>query len=131
MEVRIPDLPTDVRRIGALAAIVQALVATYQDRFRAGAPRTDVKREYLEQNHWQAMRRGLAGKIIEPVRYRPDDSGLKLESYVERLKTFPESIEPTGEDAVFAMYKMKSGAMVQFTYAGAGRGSAAWRGQAS
>ena len=63
------------------------------------------------------------GKIVEPVRYKPRDSGLKLESYVERLKGFPDSIEATGEDSVFAMYKMESGAMVQFTYAGAGRGS--------
>ena len=63
------------------------------------------------------------GWIVEPVRYKPDDSGLKLESYVERLKTFPDSIEATGEDSVFAMYKMKSGAMVQFAYAGAGLGS--------
>ena len=63
------------------------------------------------------------GWIIEPVRYKPDDSGLQLESYVERLKTFPDSIEATGEDSVCAMYKMKSGAMVQFTYAAGGRGS--------
>lgn len=63
------------------------------------------------------------GWIVEPVRYRPEGSGLELESYVERLKTFPESIEATGEDSVFAMYRMKSGAMVQFSYAGAGRGS--------
>ena len=63
------------------------------------------------------------GWIVEPVRYKPDDSGIKLESYVERLKTFPDSIEATGEDSIFAMYKMESGAMVQFNYAGAGRGS--------
>ena len=63
------------------------------------------------------------GWIVEPVRYKPEDAQLKLESYVERLKTFPESIKATGEDSVFAMYKMKSGAMVQFCYAAAGRGS--------
>ena len=63
------------------------------------------------------------GWIVEPVRYKPDDSGIKLESYVERLKTFPDSVEATGEDSIFAMYKMESGAMVQFNYAGAGRGS--------
>ena len=63
------------------------------------------------------------GLIVEPVRYRPADSGLKLESYVERFKTFPESVEATGEDAVLAMYRMKSGAMVQFSYVAGGRGS--------
>ena len=44
------------------------------------------------------------GRIVETVRYRPEpDAGghNQLESYRERFKTFPESIEPTGEDAVF------------------------------
>jgi carboxylate-amine ligase len=67
VEVRITDLPTDVRRLGALAAIVQALIATYQDRHQGGVPPTEIRRDYLEQNHWQAMRRGLDGRIIEPV----------------------------------------------------------------
>ena len=66
VEVRLLDLPTDVRRLGALAALVQALVAIYQDRFGQAVPATPIRREYLEQNHWQAMRRGLDGKIIEP-----------------------------------------------------------------
>ncbi len=66
------------------------------------------------------------GKIVEPVRYRPDRESNKLESYIERFKTFPESIRPTGEDAVFGMYKMKSGAMVQFSFARAGRGGGNW-----
>lgn len=86
VEIRIPDLPTDARRLAALAAIVQALVATYQDRFRAGVPPTDVKREYLEQNHWQAMRRGLAGKIIEPV----TGDVLAMREQIERMFAFAE-----------------------------------------
>ena len=66
------------------------------------------------------------GLIIEPLRYKPQDSQLDLESYVERLKTFPDSVEATGEDSCFAMYTMKSGARVQFCYAGAGRGGGNW-----
>ena len=50
------------------------------------------------------------GLIIEPVRYKPENAQLKLESYVERYKTYPDSIEATGEDSCFAMYTMKSGA---------------------
>ena len=66
------------------------------------------------------------GLIIEPVRYKPENAQLKLESYVERYKTYPDSIEATGEDSCFAMYTMKSGARVQFSYAGAGRGGGNW-----
>lgn len=66
------------------------------------------------------------GRIVEPVRYRPDDAGRDLESYTERFKTFPESIEPTGEDALFGTFKMKSGALVNFAFARAGRGGGNW-----
>lgn len=62
------------------------------------------------------------GLIVEPVRRRPDRFDHPLESYRERFKTFPEMVEATGEDSVLALYKMKSGAMVQFSYAAGGRG---------
>jgi len=84
VEVRITDLPTDVRRLGALAAILQALIATYQDRFEAGEPPTEMAREYLEQNHWQAMRRGLDGRIIEPV----TGEVLPMRDQVDRMLRF-------------------------------------------
>jgi predicted dehydrogenase len=62
------------------------------------------------------------GLIVEPIRRKPDNHGLPLESYRERFKTFPDSIEATGEDSVIALYRMASGAMVQFSYVAGGRG---------
>ena len=63
------------------------------------------------------------GLIVEPVRYRPTKFDHMLESYRERFKTFPPEVEATGEDATIALYRMKSGATVQFSHARAGRGS--------
>ncbi len=80
----ITDLPTDVRRLGALSAMVQALVATYQDRFQSGESATEMRREYLEQNHWQAMRRALDGRIIEPA----TGEVLAMREQVERMLRF-------------------------------------------
>ena len=86
---------------------------------------TDIVQYYMgEFEEFYGM-----GKIVEPVRYKPQGEAHghnQLESYVERFKTFPDSVEPTGEDAVFGMYKMKSGAMVQFSFARAGRGGGQW-----
>jgi predicted dehydrogenase len=79
----------------------------------------DIVQYYLGEFD-QICGRGL---IVEPIRRRPDDHGLPLESYRERFKTFPESVQATGEDSVIALYQMASGAMVQFAYVGAGRGS--------
>ena len=66
VEFRIFDLPTSVRRIGALAAILQSAVATYQDYFSAGKPASFFHSGYLEQNGWAAMKNGLNANIIEP-----------------------------------------------------------------
>lgn len=69
VEIRVMDLPTDAFRIGALAAVYQAAVATYQDAFGAGEPLTGAAacEEYLRQNRWQAMRQGLAATLIDPI----------------------------------------------------------------
>jgi len=66
VELRVLDLPTDVRRLGALAAITQAAMAMYQDRFNAGAVRTSLNPAYIDQNCWKAMRHGLEGIILDP-----------------------------------------------------------------
>jgi len=100
VEIRILDLPTDVRRIGALTALIQALVATYQDRFQAGMPRSAMKREYLEQNHWQAMRHGLDGKVLDPS----TGDVLPMRQQIERLLEFitPKAREVNSESQLVA-----------------------------
>ncbi len=66
VELRVFDLPTDVRRIAALAAVVQAAADIYQDRFDQGTSPTSINPAYVDQNRWKAMRYGLDSKIIEP-----------------------------------------------------------------
>jgi glutamate---cysteine ligase / carboxylate-amine ligase len=66
VEFRMFDLPTSVCRIGALAAVLQAAVAIYQDNFIAGKPASVFHSGYLEQNWWSAVRNGLEADIIEP-----------------------------------------------------------------
>jgi carboxylate-amine ligase len=66
VEFRIFDIPTSVRRIGAFAALIQSAVATYQDRFFAREPVSELHSGYLEENWWKAMRYGLNAKIVEP-----------------------------------------------------------------
>ena len=65
------------------------------------------------------------GFIVEPVRRKPDHADHPLESYRERVKTYPETVAATGEDSVVALYRMASGALVQLTLA-AGRGGQGW-----
>ncbi|MBN1765296.1 MAG: YbdK family carboxylate-amine ligase [Sedimentisphaerales bacterium] len=65
VEVRVFDLPTDIRRLGAFAAVTQAAMAYYQQLYLEGNPPARLDIASLEQNHWQAMRFGLDGNVID------------------------------------------------------------------
>jgi carboxylate-amine ligase len=81
LEFRVFDLPTEVRRLGAFAAISQCAAAFYQDRYFEGKAPSKLNDGYLEQNYWKAMRHGLDGDIIEP------ETGqvLPMRKQIERL----------------------------------------------
>jgi carboxylate-amine ligase len=97
LEIRLFDLPTEVNRLGAFAAIGQCAAAFYQDRFFEGASQTKMNDGYLEQNYWKAMRHGLSGDIIEP------ETGeiLSMRKQLERLF---DMLEPKAEELDCARY---------------------------
>ena len=61
LEIRIPDQPTDVRRSGALAALLQALAAVLFEREPVEADRGDY-----DHNRWTAARFGPEAMLIAP-----------------------------------------------------------------
>jgi carboxylate-amine ligase len=91
VELRAFDMPTDVRRLGALAAITQAALAMYQDRHFDNAPPSRLNADYIEQNRWKAMRYGLDCKIIEP------ETGQVVQMR-EQLERLLEIIEPKAKE---------------------------------
>jgi carboxylate-amine ligase len=91
VELRVFDLPTDVRRLGALVAITQAAMAMCQDEFCAGAGRTELNPAYILQNRWKAMRHGLDGNILDPA----TGEVVPMRGQLERLL---ESISPKAEE---------------------------------
>ncbi len=84
VEFRFFDLPTDVKRLGVFAALVQAAVATYQDAYCAQKPASKLNPGFLEQNWWRAIRDGLRADIIEP------ETGeiIAMQTQLERLIAF-------------------------------------------
>lgn len=84
-----------------------------------GVHYADIIRFYLG-DYRRIFGRGL---IVEPVRRRPAAADHPLISYREQTPTYPETIEATGEDSILAQYAMQSGATVQFSHIGGGRGS--------
>ncbi len=84
-----------------------------------GVHYADIIRYYLGE-YQRIFGRGL---IVEPVRRRPVADEHPLISYREQTPTYPETVEATGEDSILAHYAMASGATVQFSHVGGGRGS--------
>jgi predicted dehydrogenase len=60
------------------------------------------------------------GFIAEPIRYRRNEPELNTEAYRARLAEMPETVTPTGEDSVLALFRMASGISVQLSYIHAG-----------
>ncbi len=60
------------------------------------------------------------GFIAEPIRYRRNEPELNTEAYRARLAEMPETVTPTGEDSVLALFRMASGVSVQLSYVHAG-----------
>ena len=86
--------------------------------FDAGVHYADLF-QYFLGDYEQIFGTGL---IVEATRHRPKEFTHELESYRERHKAHPESIEATGEDSIVALYRMKPGAMVQFSMISGGEG---------
>ncbi len=87
VELRVLDLPTDIHRLGALVAVFQAAVATFQQAFAANEPLEDYSEEYLDQHRWRAMRDGLDAPLVDPF------SGRTIGAR-QYLRRFLDMIEP-------------------------------------
>jgi len=90
IELRVFDLPTDVHRLGALVAVFQAAVVTFQNAFAAGEPIADYSEEHLDQHRWRAMRDGLDAVLIDPF----SGGAVGARQYLTRLL---DSIEPASK----------------------------------
>jgi carboxylate-amine ligase len=84
LEVRMPDQPTAVEGTAALAALVQALVATVE-------PGPPADRGIYAENRWAAFRFGRAASFIHP-------DGTRLASFGELLAELLERVGPKAEE---------------------------------
>jgi len=90
VELRVLDLPTDVHRIGALVAVFQAAVVTFQKAFEAGEPIGDPREEHLDQHRWRAMHDSLDAVLVDP--FTEQLTGVR-----EYLGGLLDTVEPASE----------------------------------
>jgi len=65
LEVRVPDTQPSVRDAAAIAAVVHALAGTLAERFDAGEPLPADPAWAVDEDSWEAMRRGTTGRLGE------------------------------------------------------------------
>lgn len=91
VEVRVADAQTHVEASGAVAALVQCLVARLVDRFDAGDPLRVHDAFRIHENAWRALRHGVRGWLVD------HDNG-RREPTRERLERLISELEPYGRD---------------------------------
>ncbi len=121
IEFRACDMPATIEDTLAIAALCQALVAklTYLDE--RGKPVPTLKRDYIDENKWRAMRYGLDAEIIDFTQRRRismrdsirelldfvdevvDDLGSRRE--MKYLRTLVDGSHGTGADRQMAFFK--------------------------
>ncbi|MFB6068681.1 MAG: glutamate--cysteine ligase [Halobacterium sp.] len=103
VEVRTPDAQADPDRVLAFAEYVHALVLDLAARYEDDEPGTDLRREFLDENKWRAMRHGHDASFVD----RDGESTVSLAAVVDR-----ES-DRLGTDALRTLYESESGARRQ------------------
>jgi len=84
IEVRICDAQTRVESIAAIAALVQALVATLGSAFECGEMPATSPDILLEENRWRAARDGLEARLIDVAHDTERPVADAIRSLVER-----------------------------------------------
>ncbi len=121
IEFRACDMPATIEDTLAIAALCQAMVAKLSYLDEHGKPVPMLKRDYIDENKWRAMRYGLDAEIIDFTQRRSismrnsirelldfvdemvDDLGSRREmNYLRALMDDPSG---TGADRQMAFYK--------------------------
>ena len=121
LEFRICDMPSTLEDTLGIAALCQALIAklTYLNERDKGVP--SLRRDYIEENKWRAMRYGLDAEVLDFEGLRRlsmrdalretlvfvddvvDDLGSRRE--IDYIRTLLDDPQGTGADRQMAVYQ--------------------------
>jgi carboxylate-amine ligase len=90
LEFRVPDAQSSVSEAGAIAAVIQALVAWLGARHEGGE-RTFVAPDWrIEENRWSACRDGVEGQMADLVSGEPRPTRDWLYELLSELEPFAD-----------------------------------------
>ncbi|MFB6160607.1 MAG: glutamate--cysteine ligase [Haloferacaceae archaeon] len=103
VEVRAPDAQADPSYVTAFVEYVHALVLDLAERHADGESASPVRREYLDENKWRAIRHGHDAAFVT----RDGTGEVTLDEFVER------ECDRLGVDGLRRVYDAESGATRQ------------------
>jgi carboxylate-amine ligase len=103
VEVRTPDAQADPDRVLALVEYVHALVIDLAERYADGETLPTLRREFLDENKWRAMRYGHDASFVT----RSGEDTVSLGTFVDR------ECDRLGVDGIRDLFDTPSGAAAQ------------------
>jgi carboxylate-amine ligase len=103
VEVRSPDAQADPERVACFVEFVHALTMDLAARYADGENATSLRREFLDENKWRALRWGHEADLLAQDAETVLDLGEIVERAASRL----------GIDAPKTLYEYESGAAAQ------------------
>jgi carboxylate-amine ligase len=97
IEVRSADAQTQVEETGAIAALVQSLVAWLVRRYDDGEPLPVCPGERIRENAWRAARDGAQGFLVDLESGEKTLTAEVVRALVRRLMPFAAELECEGE----------------------------------
>ncbi len=125
IEFRICDMPSTLDDTLGIAALCQAMVAKLVQLDEQGKEMPALRRDYIDENKWRAMRYGLDAEVIDFVKRRRismrdsirelldfvddvvDELGSRRE--INYLRALMDDPSGTGADRQIAIYEQSSG----------------------
>jgi carboxylate-amine ligase len=85
IEVRVPDAQSRLDDLGAVAAVVHALVVEMAERHDAGEPLVVHDKLRIDENRWRALRHGVHGHLVDLDSGEPAPTREVLRRLLDRL----------------------------------------------
>jgi carboxylate-amine ligase len=120
LEFRVPDAQSSVSHGAALAAVIQALVASLSSRHDAGERLPVHPSWMIEENRWSACRDGVGGEMVDLETGRRCPTRALLEALLAQLEDAASALHSRAELATAARMLDTNGAVEQRSAARAG-----------
>jgi glutamate---cysteine ligase / carboxylate-amine ligase len=92
VEMRIMDMPLNMRHTLGLVALTQSLIASISDRIDNGAYQYDIHPMMAKQNRWHASRYGLDASFVDFETMQAVPARVMAQKLIERCEPFAEKL---------------------------------------